>query len=102
MGRPSRHRRLSPDAALGACRVGAGAVSGEVTRDTRASAQFDVIPVEDPTFYQQFFAAYSKPLFLEAHEVDPATPGGLRQSALDAQRLEARLRAVELVDPEEH
>ena len=41
----------------------------------RANAQYNVIPVEDPGFYQQFFAAYSKAMFLEAQQIDPAAPG---------------------------
>lgn len=41
----------------------------------RASAQYKLLTVEDPTFYQQFFTAYSKSMFLEAHEIDPAAPG---------------------------
>ncbi|MFM2163572.1 MAG: hypothetical protein RL325_9, partial [Planctomycetota bacterium] len=27
------------------------------------------------TFYQQFFAAFSKSMFLDAQEIDPAAPG---------------------------
>jgi len=41
----------------------------------RANAQYDVLPVEDAQFYQQFFAAYSKAMFLEAQQIDPAAPG---------------------------
>jgi hypothetical protein len=41
----------------------------------RANAQYNVTPVEDPSFYQQFFTAYSKAMFLEAQQVDPAGPG---------------------------
>lgn len=41
----------------------------------RANAQYNVIPVESATFYQQFFAAYSKAMFLEAQQIDPAAPG---------------------------
>jgi hypothetical protein len=41
----------------------------------RANAQYNVTPVEDANFYQQFFAAYSKAMFLEAQQVDPAAPG---------------------------
>jgi len=41
----------------------------------RANAQYNVIPVEDAEFYQQFFAAYSKAMFLEAQQIDPAAPG---------------------------
>ncbi len=41
----------------------------------RANAQYQQIPVEDATFYQNFFAALSKSMFLEEHQVDPAAPG---------------------------
>ena len=41
----------------------------------RANAQYRLLAVEDPIFYQQFFTAYSKSMFLEAHQVDPAAPG---------------------------
>jgi hypothetical protein len=41
----------------------------------RANAQYNVTPVEDADFYQQFFTAYSKAMFLEAQQVDPAAPG---------------------------
>ncbi len=41
----------------------------------RANAQYELIPVEDPKFYQQFFAAFSKAMFLEAEQVDVAAPG---------------------------
>ncbi len=41
----------------------------------RANAQYNVIPVEDAKFYQQFFSAYSKSLFLEEQQVDPAGLG---------------------------
>jgi hypothetical protein len=41
----------------------------------RANAQYNVTPVEDAKFYQQFFAAFSKAMFLEAQEIDPAAPG---------------------------
>ena len=41
----------------------------------RANAQYNVLPVEDAQFYQQFFAAYSKAMFLEAQQIDPAAPG---------------------------
>ena len=33
----------------------------------RASAQYNIHPVEDPTPYQSFFEALSKSLFLQAH-----------------------------------
>jgi hypothetical protein len=36
----------------------------------RASAQYNVTPVEDPLPYQQFFAALEKSMFLAAHQVD--------------------------------
>lgn len=36
----------------------------------RANAQYNVVAVEDPEPYQQFFAALEKSLFLTAHEVD--------------------------------
>lgn len=36
----------------------------------RASAQYNIHPVEDPEPYQQFFAALSKAMFLEAHQVE--------------------------------
>lgn len=48
---------------------------GESQLLVRANAQYDVTPVEDPTFYQQFFTAYSKAMFLDAQQVDPAAPG---------------------------
>jgi hypothetical protein len=41
----------------------------------RANAQYNVTPVEDAKFYQEFFSAYSKAMFLEAQQVDPAAPG---------------------------
>jgi hypothetical protein len=41
----------------------------------RANAQYRLHAVDDPIFYQQFFTAYSKSMFLEAHEVDAAAPG---------------------------
>jgi hypothetical protein len=41
----------------------------------RANAQYNVLPVEDANFYQQFFTAYSKAMFLEAQQIDPAAPG---------------------------
>ena len=33
----------------------------------RASAQFNITPINDPTPYQHFFEALSKSLFLQAH-----------------------------------
>ena len=33
----------------------------------RASAQYNIVPVEDPTPYQHFFEALAKSLFLQAH-----------------------------------
>ena len=33
----------------------------------RASAQYNVTPIEDPVTYQSFFNALSKSLFLQAH-----------------------------------
>lgn len=36
----------------------------------RASAQYNVTPVEDPKPYQQFFAALEKSVFLTAQQVD--------------------------------
>jgi hypothetical protein len=33
----------------------------------RASAQFNIVPIEDPTPYQHFFEALAKSLFLQAH-----------------------------------
>jgi hypothetical protein len=48
---------------------------GESQLLVRANAQYNVTPVEDANFYQQFFAAFSKAMFLEAQEIDPAAPG---------------------------
>jgi hypothetical protein len=48
---------------------------GENQLLVRANAQYNVTPVEDANFYQQFFAAFSKAMFLEAQEIDPAAPG---------------------------
>lgn len=48
---------------------------GETQLLVRANAQYNVTPVEDANFYQQFFAAFSKAMFLEAQEIDPAAPG---------------------------
>lgn len=36
----------------------------------RASGQFQLEAVDDPVFYQQFFAALERSMFLTAHEVD--------------------------------
>ncbi|MFQ5415130.1 MAG: hypothetical protein ACE5E6_11800 [Phycisphaerae bacterium] len=36
----------------------------------RANAQYNLRAVEDPEPYQQFFDAFSKAMFLAAHEVD--------------------------------
>ena len=36
----------------------------------RASAQYNLKPIEDPQPYQDFFAALGKSLFLAAHEVE--------------------------------
>ena len=36
----------------------------------RASAQYNITPVEDPEPYQQFFAALEKSVFLTAQAVD--------------------------------
>ena len=36
----------------------------------RASGQFNLEAVDDPEFYQQFFAALERSMFLTAHEVD--------------------------------
>ena len=33
----------------------------------RASAQYNIVPIEDPTPYQHFFDALAKSLFLQAH-----------------------------------
>lgn len=48
---------------------------GETQLLVRANAQYNVTPVEDANFYQEFFAAYSKSMFLEAQQIDPAAPG---------------------------
>jgi hypothetical protein len=48
---------------------------GESQLLVRANAQYNVTPVEDGNFYQQFFAALSKAMFLDAQEIDPAAPG---------------------------
>jgi len=36
----------------------------------RASGQFNLEAVDDPEFYQQFFAALERSMFLTAHDVD--------------------------------
>lgn len=36
----------------------------------RASAQYNLRPIDDPVVYQRFFAALSKALFLQANEVE--------------------------------
>jgi cell division protein FtsB len=36
----------------------------------RASAQYNITAVTEPKLYQDFFAALSKAMFLEAHQVD--------------------------------
>ena len=36
----------------------------------RASGQYNLEAVDDPDFYQQFFAALERSMFLAAHEVD--------------------------------
>jgi hypothetical protein len=43
---------------------------GETQMLVRASAQYNLIAVEDPEPYQQFFTALEKSLFLTAHQVD--------------------------------
>lgn len=43
---------------------------GENQIIVRASAQYNVTPVEDPAPYQQFFAALEKAMFLTANQVD--------------------------------
>lgn len=43
---------------------------GETRMLVRASCQVERKPVQDPIPYQRFFAALSKALFLEAHEVE--------------------------------
>ncbi|GAB4389093.1 MAG: hypothetical protein Kow0025_12280 [Thermodesulfovibrionales bacterium] len=42
---------------------------GETQLLVRASAQYELTPVDDPEPYQQFFAALQKAMFLDAHEV---------------------------------
>jgi len=36
----------------------------------RANAQYNITPVTEPEPYQQFFAAFEKAMFLEAHDVE--------------------------------
>jgi uncharacterized protein YceH (UPF0502 family) len=36
----------------------------------RANAQYNVVAVDDPEPYQQFFAALEKAMFLTAHQID--------------------------------
>ena len=43
---------------------------GETQLLVRANAQYQVVPVEDPILYQDFFTALGKSLFLTAHAVD--------------------------------
>lgn len=43
---------------------------GDTQLLVRASAQYNVTPVEDPEPYQQFFAALEKSVFLTAQKVD--------------------------------
>lgn len=43
---------------------------GESQILVRASAQYNLTPVEDPLPYQQFFNALEQAMFLTAHEVD--------------------------------
>jgi hypothetical protein len=43
---------------------------GETQILVRASAQYNIKPVEDPEPYQQFFTALEKSVFLTAHNVD--------------------------------
>ncbi len=43
---------------------------GETQMLVRANAQYNVMAVEDPEPYQQFFAALERAMFLTAHEVD--------------------------------
>ena len=48
----------------------------------RASGQFKLEAVDDPAFYQQFFAALERAMFLTAHEV--GAPAGVSGSPRDA------------------
>ncbi len=43
---------------------------GETQLLVRANAQYNILAVEDPEPYQQFFIALEKSMFLTAHEVD--------------------------------
>jgi hypothetical protein len=43
---------------------------GETQTLVRASAQYNVTPVEEPAPYQQFFAALEKSMFLSAQQVE--------------------------------
>ncbi len=43
---------------------------GETQMLVRANAQYNIIAVEDPEPYQQFFVALERAMFLTAHEVD--------------------------------
>jgi hypothetical protein len=43
---------------------------GETQLLVRASAQYNITPVEDPEPYQQFFTALEKSVFLTAQKVD--------------------------------
>jgi hypothetical protein len=43
---------------------------GETQLLVRANAQYNIIAVEEPEPYQQFFDALSKAIFLTAHQVD--------------------------------
>ena len=43
---------------------------GETQLLVRANAQYNIIAVEDPEPYQNFFTALEKSMFLTAHEVD--------------------------------
>ena len=43
---------------------------GETQMLVRANAQYNIMAVEDPEPYQQFFVALERAMFLTAHEVD--------------------------------
>ncbi|HYD32556.1 MAG TPA: hypothetical protein VEB64_17065 [Azospirillaceae bacterium] len=43
---------------------------GQAQTVVRANAQYNIVAVEDPQPYQQFFAALEKALFLTAQQVD--------------------------------
>jgi hypothetical protein len=43
---------------------------GETQLLVRANAQYNLVAVEDPEPYQQFFTSLEKSLFLTAHQVD--------------------------------